>query len=348
MANVCEYNMIVKGRKSSCYAFFVGQNYYDYKEIDFEDGTDEEYELHFSGTCKWAVDYYCCEYYGICPVKIPDDLENETEVEKWYYKTFQESYSVKSRSEMFDVEVQCNSRDAEGNPETAYYVHYKSGEAFGDNVPEELIFKETVIQKNETMLEAGNSTLADEFVKNGSYKTKLGNTYSIKENKLYLIDSVAIPVNSDWQFKIMTDDDEGEEYLEVTEKMNTNDEDDDIIITFSFPKNETDSELMVSLSDAIGIVNMSLASSFLLMLKGAKTVIIYYTVNYNSKSFSIQSKVDVYNEACLTTMIRMMENFFEKLEFDGKPTKIKRISNSLINNLYSQVFEEDDEEDDDE
>jgi len=142
MANICEYNMIVKGRKNACYAFFAGQYWLNYKDITFESGNDERYEMHFSGTCKWTVDQYCITYNGSCPMDIPDDYE---EAAKMMCGT--EHYTVQSRSRMFDVEVWCNSRDSEGDPETAYYGHFISGSPCEDVVPEELVFEDTLYQE---------------------------------------------------------------------------------------------------------------------------------------------------------------------------------------------------------
>lgn len=136
MANSCSFRVIVKGRKNACYAFMGGQNC-DYANVTFEEGTDENFELHFSGTCAWCVDMYCDEYSGKCPVKLPKDCEDA--FEKFF--EMEEKYTVKSRSAMFDVEVMCNSMCREcGDEEPAYYEHYKSGkpDIYDDEIPEEL------------------------------------------------------------------------------------------------------------------------------------------------------------------------------------------------------------------
>lgn len=344
MANVCDYKMVVKGRKSSCYAFVAGQNWLDYKEIEYEEGTDEDYEVYFTGTCKWSVDAYCGEYTDSCPVKIPDNLKTKAEVDEWCSETFHAGYNVKSRSKMFSVDVQCNSRCTEGDPETAYYIHYKNGEAFGDNVPGKLVFEGTLDQKNETLYKAGDNALSDEFMKSGSYTTKFGNTYKIKDNKLYLIDSVGIPISSDRQFAVMTEDEEeDEEYLKVVEKINTVDEEDDVTFMFSFAKDEDekDSGALFQFSDAVVIENILYDTSLFMRIRGAVNVTIWYKVDYNGENFLIKSKMVVYNEACLTTMLRAAENLLEKLEFDGKRSNIKRVSNAMISRVYSQIFSDD-------
>ncbi len=61
MANICEYKVIVKGRKNACYAFYGSMSCMDYKEIVSEKGTEDKYEMFFIGNCKWGVDAYCGE-----------------------------------------------------------------------------------------------------------------------------------------------------------------------------------------------------------------------------------------------------------------------------------------------
>lgn len=138
MANICEYKVIVKGRRNACYAFFGSMSCMDYKEITEEKGTEEQCILRFEGNCKWSVDSYCGPWDGVVPVPLLEDPEaalTEAE-EKYWYKT------VRDRSRMFQVEVWCNSADIEDyDPEEGPYEifeHYISGEYAGGNCPEEL------------------------------------------------------------------------------------------------------------------------------------------------------------------------------------------------------------------
>lgn len=119
----------------------------DSKEIIDEDGTDEEYVMHFEGNCKWAVDAYCTPWEGEFPVELPDDYQEAYDAgeEKYWYNTVQE------RSKMFGVEVLCNSADIEDyDPsEGPYeiYEHYVNGNDVGEDdyaggdCPEELRIK---------------------------------------------------------------------------------------------------------------------------------------------------------------------------------------------------------------
>jgi hypothetical protein len=63
MANLCFYEIQVKGTKKACYAYMVTTPMMDDEEILLEKGTDEDFILHFTGCCKWSLDYYCEDEY---------------------------------------------------------------------------------------------------------------------------------------------------------------------------------------------------------------------------------------------------------------------------------------------
>lgn len=63
MADFCYYEIHIKGSKKACYAYLGTTPTLDEKEILFESGDDENYILHFSGVCKWTLDYYCVDEY---------------------------------------------------------------------------------------------------------------------------------------------------------------------------------------------------------------------------------------------------------------------------------------------
>ena len=146
MANVCDYRVIVKGRKNACYAFYGSTACMGYKQIVSESGTDEQYEMLFFGNCKWSVDSYCAVFKGKTPVELPADFNAAYilgEDEYWYN-------TVQSRSKMFDVEVQCCSADIDDyDPEYGpeqLYEHYRSGVPCKDHmsgkIPENLVIKD--------------------------------------------------------------------------------------------------------------------------------------------------------------------------------------------------------------
>lgn len=133
MANICEYKVIVKGRKNACYAFFGSMSVLDEKEIVEESGSDMDYILRFEGTCKWSVDSYCHPWEGDFPVTLPDDADdamNEAEDKYWYH-------TVQERSKMFEVEVLCNSADID-EAICELFEHYLNGVSLPGECPEEL------------------------------------------------------------------------------------------------------------------------------------------------------------------------------------------------------------------
>lgn len=135
MANDCYYKMIVRGKKNACYAFMNSQHHYYYAQsIDYEKGTDEDYEIGFSGSCKWSVDQYTDDYDGETPVEIPEDPEKAKEEAEE-----NAGYNIKSRSAMYNVEVMCSSQD-EFECDEILYEHYKNGKPYDSEVPEFLKF----------------------------------------------------------------------------------------------------------------------------------------------------------------------------------------------------------------
>ncbi len=155
MANICNYKVKVKGKRNACYAFFGSMSVLDGKSIISETGTEDETIIIFEGDCKWSVDSYCNPFMGKKPVDLPDDADEALNLaeESYWYNTVQE------RSEMFQVEVWCNSGDpdciddileemgdidlSEIDPDILspyMFEHYINGEPVYDDCPDELSF----------------------------------------------------------------------------------------------------------------------------------------------------------------------------------------------------------------
>ena len=157
MADICNYKIKVHGRKNACYAFLGSTSTLDEREIIKEFGDENDYTLIFKGCCKWAIDMYCHDFKGEKPVVLPRDANEayaQAEDLYWYH-------TVKERSEMFGVEVWCNSGSSEtfesaiaeilelgeltlddikeNNEFTPYmYEHYNCGKEIFDDMPEEI------------------------------------------------------------------------------------------------------------------------------------------------------------------------------------------------------------------
>ena len=125
MANYCDYEIHARGSKKACYVLFGAQPCCDEKIIDFEEGTDDDFIIHYTGACKWSLDAYCSE--TIEPDKIPD-WENAT-LEKcqdeddpfdfWYY-------TMQLKSEILGLEIVARSWSDES--EFDQVEHFKNGE----------------------------------------------------------------------------------------------------------------------------------------------------------------------------------------------------------------------------
>ena len=138
MANICDYKVIVKGKKNACYAFYGSMPAYNDKYVVEAEGTDDNYTLRFNGDCKWSVDQYSKAWNGRSPVALPDDPDEAME-------EAQEKYCdiyVQDRSKMFNIEVLCNSADIEDvDPRKGpdeIFEHYKNGCEVYDDCPSEL------------------------------------------------------------------------------------------------------------------------------------------------------------------------------------------------------------------
>lgn len=79
MANVCNYEIHIKGsKKAALYFVDMTPSYCRDKEIIHEEGTDNEYIVWMIGDCKWDLDAYC-EENPDAAAEVADDLERLTE-----------------------------------------------------------------------------------------------------------------------------------------------------------------------------------------------------------------------------------------------------------------------------
>lgn len=144
MANICEYKVIVKGKRNACHAYAGSMPSLEGVSIASESGTDDDYKLCFEGSCKWDVDYGCGEWDGDAPVNLPEDAEEAfAYAAKNYY-----GYTVCSRSGMFGVEVLCKSSDFDVDEDDDYYVkseHYLNG---NDDDYEDIPLDEDDVKEN--------------------------------------------------------------------------------------------------------------------------------------------------------------------------------------------------------
>lgn len=148
MANFCQFEFEVRGKKNACYAFLGSTSAEDYSIVR-EEGTDDSYTIQYSGSCRFEPDAYCKEWEGDTPVQIPDEAKDAFEKAHEYTP-----YTMKSRSKMFGVEALCNYCDMDALEEgleyceeefdpsegiADWYTHFINGEIIRDECPDYLL-----------------------------------------------------------------------------------------------------------------------------------------------------------------------------------------------------------------
>ncbi len=120
MANICNYHGTVKGKLNACTAFIGSLPCYDDKgygeAIELGNG---EWEISFSGDCKWSLDYGCTPWRDSFPAYIPEDPDEAMDyaMNHYWYHTVQEL------SKMFEVEVSCYSTPEEFETICEHYIN---------------------------------------------------------------------------------------------------------------------------------------------------------------------------------------------------------------------------------
>lgn len=103
MANICDYKIIVKGKKERCEKLVEMMNSCDEMCIVYTEQKKDEYELCFEGSCKWSVDCYCDSHrirYPFLDEEIPYVIGSD-------YR----NYTLRDKSKLLDVNVTCVAHD---------------------------------------------------------------------------------------------------------------------------------------------------------------------------------------------------------------------------------------------
>ena len=123
MANLCDYEIHVRGTKKAALMVYAVMRCADEKAITFEKGTEKDYTLHFSGCCKWEPDAYCDKEWNGEEIDLnsieEESIRREESVEEF------ESYKLIDMSGMFHCEIEIYACYEEG--ETSF-SHYKDGQ----------------------------------------------------------------------------------------------------------------------------------------------------------------------------------------------------------------------------
>lgn len=130
---VGSFKAIVTGRSGACHAFLssVTPRCYDW-DVDWAGGSDEEYEIRFSGSTKHLLMLPFFGRHTPAALDVPDDLDEARKFGAETYRSHGESaLSIQERSALFGVEVQLTQTDDEAREEDGdelAYVHYVNGE----------------------------------------------------------------------------------------------------------------------------------------------------------------------------------------------------------------------------
>lgn len=128
MANICNYEIRVKGSKLAALFVYAAMPCYNEKEIRSQRGMEDAYELHFTGDCKWSVDSYCSSTWDkdlpdLSGMGLLDEdgyVNEEAGVDYWYY-------TLREKSRVLSCEIGAYS----WSEESAFmeFVLYKNGNA---------------------------------------------------------------------------------------------------------------------------------------------------------------------------------------------------------------------------
>lgn len=132
MGNTCLYKILVKGKKKACYKL-INMIPNSNKVIIKEEGTDDNFELIFSGECEWSVDAYTND--KLKPKPYTDEEIEEIE-EGWCW-----NIPLKGKSKILNCEIFCSSKDLDDQYSLVDFVHYNKGKKINDKCPEEILIQ---------------------------------------------------------------------------------------------------------------------------------------------------------------------------------------------------------------
>ena len=120
MANICEYEVHVKGTKKAALMVTDSMPVMDYLDIETEYSEGSNYVICFKGNCKWSVNY-----------GVTDDADNHICLENLSENDIQQkannywNYSLRAKSEMFQCEILVHYWSEESGFDQ--FDHYKNG-----------------------------------------------------------------------------------------------------------------------------------------------------------------------------------------------------------------------------
>jgi len=121
MANICNYEVHVKGSKSAALMVYHSMPCMEEKDIIYESGSDNAYEIHFTGDCKWSVNYGVSDSWNKGVMNLSKYDEDEIiDLSDDYWEV-----SLRAKSEAFNCEILVHYWSSES--EFDQFDHYKNG-----------------------------------------------------------------------------------------------------------------------------------------------------------------------------------------------------------------------------
>lgn len=121
MANYCNYEIHVRGKKKAALMMCAVMATADSKWITHEEGTDDEYVVWFKGDCKWSLDAYCEEKPDVTinlDEYTEEDIRDADFDEYWYL-------TMRQKSELLGLEILAHSWSDES--EFNMFEYYNNG-----------------------------------------------------------------------------------------------------------------------------------------------------------------------------------------------------------------------------
>ena len=120
MANICEYEVHVKGTKKAALMVLNSMPAMDYLDVKTEYSESNNYVICFTGNCKWSVNYGVTDN-ADNSVSLTNMTENEIQQNANNYW----NYSLRAKSEMFQCEILVHYWSEESGFDQ--FDHYKNG-----------------------------------------------------------------------------------------------------------------------------------------------------------------------------------------------------------------------------
>ena len=120
MANICEYEVHVKGTKKAALMVLNSMPVMDYLDVKTEYSESNNYVICFTGNCNWSVNYGVTDN-ADNSVSLTNMTENEIQQNANNYW----NYSLRAKSEMFQCEILVHYWSEESGFDQ--FDHYKNG-----------------------------------------------------------------------------------------------------------------------------------------------------------------------------------------------------------------------------